>query len=118
MTDSFSVHVFKDSFREIFDVDESGYLKLGFKAEIEVVTSREYKCQGAVGCLSSLGKRGHAVADSEIGEGGTCKWIIGSLDRNSTLAFYFDVTSQQASTDHRLAEKPLDHCLAWRPAAC
>jgi protein transport protein SEC23 len=98
MTDSFSVHVFKDSFRKIFDVDESGYLKLAFKAELEVFTSREFKCQGAVGCLSSLGKKSPAVAESEIGEGGTCKWIIGSLDRNSTLAFFFDVTNQQANT--------------------
>jgi len=97
MTDSFSVHVFKDSFRKIFDVDESGYLQLGFRAEVEVFASREFKCCGAVGGLSSLGKKGPAVAETEIGEGGTSKWIIGALDRNTTIAFYFDIANQTAA---------------------
>jgi len=96
MSDSFSVHVFKDSFRKVFDVDEQGYLQLGFRAEIEVFTSREFKVSGAVGGLSSLNKKGPAVAENEIGEGGTCKWIVGSLDKNTTLSFFFDVTSQNA----------------------
>jgi protein transport protein SEC23 len=97
MGDSFSVNVFKDSFRKVFDVDESGYLQLGFKCETEVFTSREFKCSGCVGGISSLGKKGHAVAEQEIGVGGTCKWTSGSLDKNATLAFYFDVVQQQAT---------------------
>jgi len=97
MTDSFSVHVFKDSFRRIFDVDESGYLQLGFRAEVEIFTSREFKCQGAVGGLSSLGKKSQAVAESEVGQGNTCKWIAGSLDKNTSIAFYFDVTNTGAA---------------------
>ncbi|CAE8629563.1 unnamed protein product [Polarella glacialis] len=95
MSDSFSMHVFKDSFRKMFDCDEAGYLKLGFNAKIEVFTSREFKCCGAVGGLSSLGKKGPCVAETEIGEGNTCQWVIGSMDRNSTLAFYFDIANQQ-----------------------
>lgn len=98
MTDSFSVHVFKDSFRKIFDVDEAGYLMLGFKAEIEVFCSREFKCQGLVGGVSSLGKKGQCVAESEVGQGGTCKWVAGSIDKNTTMAFYFDVTNATAPT--------------------
>jgi protein transport protein SEC23 len=97
MGDSFSVNVFKDSFRKVFDVDESGYLQMGFKCETEVFTSREFKCSGCVGGISSLGKKGHAVAEQEIGVGGTCKWTSGSLDKNATLAFYFDVVQQQAT---------------------
>merc|ERR1719159_593719 len=58
MSDSFSMHVFKNSFRKMFDCDEQGYLNLGFNAKIEVFTSREFKCCGAVGGLSSLGKKG------------------------------------------------------------
>eukprot|EP00933_Yihiella_yeosuensis_P045433 TRINITY_DN40809_c0_g1_i1.p1 TRINITY_DN40809_c0_g1~~TRINITY_DN40809_c0_g1_i1.p1 ORF type:complete len:757 (+),score=153.63 TRINITY_DN40809_c0_g1_i1:1-2271(+) len=98
MSDSFSMHVFKDSFRKMFDCDESGYLKLGYAAKVEVFTSREFKCCGAVGGLSSLGKKGPCVSDTEIGEGQTCQWIAGSLDRNSTVAFYFDVVNQQANS--------------------
>jgi protein transport protein SEC23 len=98
MSDSFSMHVFKDSFRKVFDCDESGYLNQGFNAKVEIFTSREAKCCGAVGGVSSLGKKGPAVAETEIGEGGTCQWVLGSLDKNTAIAFYFDVTSTQAST--------------------
>merc|ERR1719316_2644816 len=93
MSDSFSMHVFKNSFRKMFDCDEAGYLNLGFNAKIEVFTSREFKCCGAVGGLSSLGKRGTSVAETEIGEGGTCQWVAGSMDKNTTVSFFFDVTN-------------------------
>jgi len=69
-------------------------LQLGFRAEIEVTTSRDFKCSGAVGGLSSLGAKGPSVSETEIGEGGTCKWIVGALDKNTTIAFYFDVANQ------------------------
>lgn len=95
MSDSFSMHVFKDSFRKIFEPDEAGYLQLGFNAKLEVFTSREFKCCGAVGSLSSLGKNSPSVAETEIGQGKTSQWIAGSLDRNTTIAFYFDIGSQQ-----------------------
>lgn len=95
MSDSFSMHVFKDSFRKVFDCDESGYMQQGFNAKVEVFTSRDFKCCGAVGGLSSLGKKGPSVAETEIGEGGTSQWIAGSLDKNSTIAFYFDITNTQ-----------------------
>lgn len=94
MSDSFSMHVFKDSFRKMFEPDENGYLKLGFNAKIEVFTSREFKCCGAVGGLSSLGKKGPAVAESEIGEGNTAQWVVGSLDRNTSIGFFFDIANQ------------------------
>jgi protein transport protein SEC23 len=94
MSDSFSVHVFKSSFCKMLDCDEQGYLNTGFSAKIEVFTSPELKCSGAVGGVSSLGKSRNqrSVSETEIGEGGTCQWVACSLDKNSTLAFYFDVT--------------------------
>uniref|UniRef100_A0A6U6G814 Protein transport protein SEC23 n=1 Tax=Zooxanthella nutricula TaxID=1333877 RepID=A0A6U6G814_9DINO len=97
MSDSFSMAVFKDSFRKMFDCDEAGYLNHGYNAKMEVFTSREFKCCGAVGGLASLNKRSPAVAEQEIGEGGTCQWVAGSLDKNTTMAFYFDITNQQAT---------------------
>lgn len=99
MGDSFSMHVFKDSFRKVFDCDDSGYLKLGFNGKIEVFTSREFKCCGAVGGLASNGKKGAVVSETEVGEGGTSQWIIGSLDENTSIGFYFDVTNQPAPTN-------------------
>jgi len=95
MSDSFSMHVFKDSFRKVFECDEAGYLKLGYNAKIEVFTSREFKCCGAVGALTSLQKKGPCVAETEIGESRTSQWCVGSMDHNTTMAFYFDVVSQE-----------------------
>merc|ERR1719189_2427602 len=98
MSDSFSMGVFKDSFRKMFDCDAHGYLNHGYNAKLEVVTSREFKCCGCVGGLSSLPKKSSSVADTEIGEGNSCQWIVGSVDRNTTMAFYFDVANTQASS--------------------
>jgi protein transport protein SEC23 len=99
MSDSFSMHVFKDSFRKLFDCDENGYLNLGFNAKLDIITSRECKCCGAVGGLSSMGKKGPAVAEQEIGEGGTSQWVIGSMDKNTAIAFYFDIANTQAAAN-------------------
>jgi protein transport protein SEC23 len=98
MSDSFSMHVFKDSFRKVFDCDESGYLNQGFSAKLDIFTSRDCRCCGAVGGVSSTGKKSPAVAETEVGEGGTSQWVIGSLDKNTAVAFYFDVTNTQAPT--------------------
>eukprot|EP00928_Gymnodinium_smaydae_P045645 TRINITY_DN30397_c0_g3_i1.p1 TRINITY_DN30397_c0_g3~~TRINITY_DN30397_c0_g3_i1.p1 ORF type:complete len:758 (+),score=148.71 TRINITY_DN30397_c0_g3_i1:98-2371(+) len=98
MSDTFSMHVFKDSFRKVFDCDEHGYLNQGFNAKVEIFTSREAKCCGAVGGLSSMNKKGPCVSETEIGEGGTSQWTVGSLDKNTAIAFYFDVTNTQANS--------------------
>merc|ERR1712032_647320 len=98
MTDSFSMHVFKDSFRRVFECDEAGYLQQGFNAKVEVFTSREFKCCGVVGGVSSMDKKSPSVAETEIGDGGTCQWTVGSLDRSTSLAFYFDVSNSQSDS--------------------
>jgi len=95
MSDSFSMHVFKDSFRKIFDCDLNGYLQMGFNARIDCITSREFKVCGAVGGCSSMHKKGPCVSETEIGEGGTSQWQVGSLDPSTTLAFYFEIANQQ-----------------------
>lgn len=43
MSDSFSMHVFKDSFRKIFEVDANGYLQHAYNAKMEVLCSKEVK---------------------------------------------------------------------------
>lgn len=91
MADSFSTNVFKDSFKKMFQCDDNGYLQLGFNAKIELITSTPVKLNGAVGSLTSLRRKGSAVSETEIGEGGTCQWQIGSLDKNTTIGFFFDI---------------------------
>jgi len=98
MSDSFSMNVFKDSFLKMFECDQYGYLKQGFNAKLEMFASRDIQCCGAIGSLASLRKRSPLVSDTELAEGGTCLWAMGSLDRNSSVAFYFDVAIAQASS--------------------
>lgn len=96
MSDSFSMHVFKDSFRKVFECDESGYLMHGFNAKLDVFTSTDCKVQGAVGGVCSMRKKGSAMAETEVGEGNTVQWAIGSIDRNTSISFFFDVTNTTA----------------------
>mmetsp|Transcript_91254 Transcript_91254/g.295028 ORF Transcript_91254/g.295028 Transcript_91254/m.295028 type:complete len:742 (-) Transcript_91254:312-2537(-) len=95
MSDSFSMSVFKESFRKMFDCDEAGYLQVGFNAHVDILTSSEIKCCGAVGGLSSTGKKRPNVSETEIGQGGTSQWVAGALDKNTSMAFYFEIGSQQ-----------------------
>ena len=65
---------------------------MGFAAEVEVMTSPEYKVMGAIGACSSLKKKNRSVADSEIGEGGTYAWRMGGLRPESTIAIFFEIS--------------------------
>ena len=93
MSDSFQNPVFKESFKKFFTTDESGSLKMGFLGSIEVFTSKEFKVSGCIGHVTSLKKKANNVSETEIGVGGTNAWYIGGIDKNTNLAFYFDVVN-------------------------
>lgn len=95
MSDSFSYNVFRDSFRMLFSrvetTEDGGYLQMGFNAKIKAVCSRQFKVCGAVGGCFSLNNKHPSVSDTmDIGESGTSEWKTGVLDRNTTLAFFFE----------------------------
>eukprot|EP00592_Proboscia_alata_P001524 CAMPEP_0194368498 /NCGR_PEP_ID=MMETSP0174-20130528/16736_1 /TAXON_ID=216777 /ORGANISM="Proboscia alata, Strain PI-D3" /LENGTH=781 /DNA_ID=CAMNT_0039144903 /DNA_START=60 /DNA_END=2405 /DNA_ORIENTATION=- len=98
LADSFGQSVFKESLRRVFrrypdDVPgDGGMMSMAFGGVLEVLTSKEFKVSGAIGPLTSLGKRGPNVSDVEVGKGGTNAWAIGGLDPTTTLAIYFDVS--------------------------
>ncbi|CEL94076.1 unnamed protein product [Vitrella brassicaformis CCMP3155] len=94
MSDSFSMHVFRDSLKKVFEPDASGYIKMGFNAKTEVLCSKDFKVCGAIGACSSTGKKGGQVAETTVGEGNSCEWTISTLDKNASLAFYFEVVNQ------------------------
>lgn len=94
MADLFDSEMFQESFKKLFDQDQSGKLKMGFNAGIEVQTSKELKICGAIGHCTSLNKKGPSVSETEIGVGGTSAWKICSLDPTASVAFYFDVVNQ------------------------
>ena len=91
MTDSFGNPVFKESFKKFFEVDDEGELKMGFLSKISVTCSKEIKVSGAIGQVTSMKQKNAYVSSNDIGVGGTNQWYLGGLDRNKTIAFYFDI---------------------------
>jgi len=95
MSESFTGNIFKQSFKAVFAPDASNqYLRMAFGGAVEVLTSNELKICGAIGNCSSLGKKSPHVAETEIGVGNTNAWSIGGMDEDTTVALYFEVTSQ------------------------
>eukprot|EP00750_Incisomonas_marina_P024972 INCI5258.1.p1 GENE.INCI5258.1~~INCI5258.1.p1 ORF type:complete len:765 (-),score=86.15 INCI5258.1:403-2697(-) len=105
MGDSFKQSVFKESFNTLFEPGEDGFLKMGFAAKLEVLTSPEIKICGALGSCASLRKGGSNVSDTVIGEGGTNAWAISALDPNSTLGLVFEV-AQPANSPIAQGRRP------------
>ncbi|KAL8128653.1 hypothetical protein V2J09_017808 [Rumex salicifolius] len=97
LSESFGHSVFKDSFKRLFEGGEQS-LGLCFNGNIEIVCSKDVKVQGAIGPCTSLDQKGPAVSETVIGQGNTTKWIMCSLDKNTCLTFYFDVSSSERST--------------------
>lgn len=52
---------------------------------------------GAIGACVSLNQKGPCVSENETGVGGTSSWRIAGVYPNSTLAFFFDVVTQQGT---------------------
>ncbi len=101
MTDSFGNPVFKESFKKFFEVDENGHLRMGFLSQIKLTTSKEFKVSGAIGQVTSLKAKNAYVSDTEIGVGGTNQWFMGGIDRNKSLAFYFDIVATNGAASHQ-----------------
>lgn len=95
MTDSFQNPVFKESYNKFFTIDEAGNLKMGFMGKIQVYTSKEFKISGCIGHVSPIeGKKTPQVSENIIGIGGTTAWNLGGIDKNTSLAFYFDIVNK------------------------
>lgn len=71
---------------------------MGFLASTKVLCSKDVKVQGCIGqCAPVPNKEGaQFVSSNEIGVGGTNQWYLGGVDRNKSLAIYFDVVSSEA----------------------
>jgi protein transport protein SEC23 len=101
--DSFGQSVFKESVRRVFQTfeeeipEDGGKMQMAFGATLEVLTSREFKVSGAIGPVTSLGKKGPNVSDLEVGRGGTNAWSLGGIDPSTTIAVYFDITNPGTS---------------------
>eukprot|EP00301_Raphidiophrys_heterophryoidea_P013524 c20965_g1_i1.p1 GENE.c20965_g1_i1~~c20965_g1_i1.p1 ORF type:complete len:756 (-),score=160.48 c20965_g1_i1:356-2623(-) len=101
MTDSFKTDVFKESLKKMFtrEKDQAGkdtpFLRMAFAASLRVLVSREVKICGAIGPCTTTQKAHPSVSETEIGQGGTCEWLIGAADAQTSVAIYFEIASQQ-----------------------
>lgn len=50
--------------------------------------------------MTSLKLKNNYVSDTEIGLGGTNSWYIGGIDKNKSIAFYYDIVNSAAATTH------------------
>ena len=97
MTDSFKNAVFKESFEKFFEVDENSELKMGGSlGQFKCLCSKEIKIHGAIGEMTSLKQKNNHVSDTEIGIGQTNQWFLGGIDKNKSIAVYFDVVNTQS----------------------
>ncbi|KAB1213494.1 Protein transport protein SEC23 [Morella rubra] len=94
--ESFGHSVFKDSFKRVFEEGEQS-LGLCFNGTLEINCSKDIKIQGIIGPCTSLEKKGPAVADTTIGEGGTTAWKMCGLDKSTCLTVFFDLSSSDRS---------------------
>ena len=89
LAESFGHEVFRSSFAALVGSPHSGCL-----AQLELVTSRDVRCEGCLGPVSSAEKHSLAVADTQVGVGGTCAWRLNALSADTTVALFFEVAAQ------------------------
>lgn len=59
-------------------------------------TSADFKVSGAIGqCAPIKVPSNQFISSTEIGIGQTNCWYMGGIDRNKSMAVYFDITSTQ-----------------------
>lgn len=97
LSDSFTTSIFKQSFQRIFAQDQDGYLQMGFNATLEVLTTKEVKVSGLIGHAVSTGKKSNSVGETEIGIGNTSAWKICGVTPNTSVATYFEISTQDRS---------------------
>jgi len=95
LSESFSHAVFKDSFTRLFSKDAPGKPSLMHNGVFEVITSRDVKVAGVMGPCSPIEKKSTAVADTPIGMGGTTAWKLCSIDQNTSLSVFFEISANQ-----------------------
>lgn len=94
LADSFSHSSFKESFSKIFDLDENGNYRFGFKAKLEAFITKPYNFSGAYGYLTSIDlkaqKHMDMISKDVVGQGNTRVWNCGGINQSSTYSIILD----------------------------
>ncbi|KAL0906938.1 hypothetical protein M5K25_025473 [Dendrobium thyrsiflorum] len=99
LAESFESEQFKKCLRQIFKHVGTDHLDMNFDATIELVTTKEVKICGALGPCISLRTKNSLVSEKEIGQGGTSSWKTSILTNKTSIAFIFQVDSNQPNNE-------------------
>ena len=97
LTETFSHPTFKQSFQRMFahGSGDGKDLELASHGSMEVLTSRDLRVSGCIGCCASLGvKKQNVFEGPETGIGGTSAWKLCGMDRDLTLAVFFELAAK------------------------
>jgi protein transport protein SEC23 len=93
LTDKYISEVFSSSLQKGFNTDETGGLVMGFGLQTTLWTSPGLAICGAISPGFSLLQKVQNVSEVEIGNGMSNTWRLGSLDGQTTIGYYLDVTT-------------------------
>lgn len=86
----FHSNVFKDSFKNFFQLNEYSFIDKCFGGKLIVTVAKGFKIQGVVGACLSENVKDATVSDVPVGEGGTNTWYLGTFDKNSTYSLVME----------------------------
>ncbi len=87
------------SFKQVFSKnEETDTLNMAMVGKMQVLTSSELQVSGIVGNVTSRKQKSSAVADEEVGIGGTCSWNLGGLDLSASVSVHFNIASASNTT--------------------
>ncbi|KAG1662005.1 hypothetical protein FOA52_012176 [Chlamydomonas sp. UWO 241] len=94
--DTFHNPTFKESLRRMFASEgEDGFLGITSNATLEVIPSKDIKVAGLLGPAASMDKtdrNSKAIAETEVGYGGTTIWKVCGMDADTSFALVFEVS--------------------------
>ena len=99
----FLSNVFRDSFKNFFQLNEYEFVDKGFGGRMEVTLTKGFKIQGIVGACLSEGNKDAQVSEIVCGEGGTNKWYLGAFDKTSTYSL---VLENEKNDELDMKDKP------------
>ena len=95
ISDAFNTPIFKKTLAKMFASAENGDYPehLAFSGTLNVKCSRDIKVRGLIGPASVIVNKSNYVSDQPIGLGGTSSWRMCTLDDQTTLATYYEVST-------------------------
>lgn len=91
LAETFRAENFKNTLTKLLEKGSQGELGVCFNGTMEVFCSREIKVTGCIGgCTTLPGRNPNAVAETEVGMGGTTLFRLNTLTPRVAVACFFE----------------------------